>query len=221
MEVLHIHYSVQETECCKVPRDLWVIAQRELTLDYGGSVKSPLHFLILCPNPFMSPLPRPVPLHRQTATTHRTRDCITAVLRSDGRWWVYFVRLQTEWQTVSGLSCVAAALDHGQPWLVEKGFCLSYGPPGTAVQFMRKAERRMWQEVGEVVWPADNTWRETDRFDMRTCPHLCLGKRKPQTASADWVSKYSYSAIRQNSSNAPKPVSFPMCRPREFCCYSL
>lgn len=34
--------------------------------------------------------------------------------------------LQTEWQTVSGLSCVTAVLDHGQPWLVQKGFSLSF-----------------------------------------------------------------------------------------------
>lgn len=63
-----------------------------------------------------------------------------------------------------------------------KAFPPSYGPPGTAVRFMRKAEGRMRQEEGEVVWPADNTWQETDRFDMRTCPHLCSGKGKTWAA---------------------------------------
>lgn len=53
MEALHIHYSVQETECCKVSRDLWVIAQRELTSDYGGSDRSLLRFLLLLSTRFL------------------------------------------------------------------------------------------------------------------------------------------------------------------------
>lgn len=109
MEALHIHYSVQETECCKVPRDLWVIAQRELTLDYGGSDRSPLHFLLLCPHPFMSPLPPSVHLHGQTAATQRTRDCNTAVLWSDGRWWVYCVAADRMTDGLWALLCHCSA----------------------------------------------------------------------------------------------------------------
>lgn len=109
MEALHIHYSVQETECCKVSRDLWVIAQRELTLDYGGSDRSPLHFLLLCPHPFMSPLPPSVHLDEQTATTQRTRDCITAVLWSDGRWRVYCVAADRMTDGLWALLCHCSA----------------------------------------------------------------------------------------------------------------
>lgn len=148
MEALHIHYSVQETECCKVSRDLWVIAQRELTLDYGGSDRSPLHFLLLCPHPFMSPLPPSVHLDEQTATTQRTRDCITAVLWSDGRWRVYCVAADRMTDGLWALLCHCSAWPQTAMTGGERLFPPSYGPPGTAVRFMRKAEGRMRQEEG-------------------------------------------------------------------------
>lgn len=114
MEALHIHYSVQETECCKVPRDLWVIAQQELTLDYGGSD---------CTFSFSVPQYPPPPRPSAQADRHHTEPKIVSQLccgqtAGDG----CTVWLQKEWRTVLGLSCVSAALDHGQPWLVKKGF---------------------------------------------------------------------------------------------------
>lgn len=204
MEALHIHYSVQETECCKVSRDLWVIAQRELTSDYGGSDRSLLRFLLLLSTRFLFVSSAAPSICSET--TPRTRDCITAAVWSDGRWWVCLRGCRQGWQTAC-VSCVTAALDHGQPCLVGRGFSLCYGPPGTAVGFTRKVKWGMRQaeeeeEEGggsEVGWPADNTWQETDRFDMRTCPHLCSGKRDTGLAAADGVSKYSHPTLLKSN----------------------
>lgn len=115
MEALHIHYSVQETECCKVSRDLWVIAQRELTSDYGGGDRSLLRFLLLLSTRFLFVSSAAPSICSET--TPRTRDCITAAVWSDGRWWVCLRGCRQGWQTAR-VSCVTAALDHGQPCLV-------------------------------------------------------------------------------------------------------
>lgn len=178
MEAPHIHYSVQETECCKVPRDLWVIAQQELTLDYGGSEGTFSFSVPQCP----PPPPPPVHLHRQTATTKRTQDCITAVLWSDGWWWVYCVAADRMKDCLGALLCQWSAWPRTTMTGEERLFPRLYCPPGTLVRFMRKAEQRMRREEGEVVWPADNTWQETDRLDMGTCPHLCSRKGIPGPA---------------------------------------
>lgn len=146
MEALHIHYSVQETECCKVSRDLWVIAQRELTSDYGGSDRSLLRFLLLLSTRFLFVSSAAPSICSET--TPRTRDCITAAVWSDGRWWVCLRGCRQGWQTAR-VSCVTAALDHGQPCLVGRGFSLCYGPPGTAVGFTRKVKWGMRQAEEE------------------------------------------------------------------------
>lgn len=82
MEAPRIHYSVQETAKCRGTFELlhWL----------WGDI-SPLHFLPFCLQPFMSAAPPCVHLHRQTGTTQRRRDCITAVVLPDSQWWVYGV----------------------------------------------------------------------------------------------------------------------------------
>ncbi len=120
MEALHIHYSVQETECSKLSRDLWVIAQHELTFDYGGSDRSPLHFLLLCPHPYMSSLPPSVHVRRQTGTTENPRSRHSCGVVRRPLMGVLCGCGQHDRRSV--LSCVTAALDHRQPWLLKKGF---------------------------------------------------------------------------------------------------
>lgn len=192
MEALHIHYSVQETECCRVSGDLWVIAQRELTLDYEGCDRSPLHFLLLRPQSFN------VYLCVHLSIRHHTE--------TPGSYHGWGVVRRFQWRGVlcrcgqndrrSGASPVSRQrLTTRQPWPVEESFTC-YSPRGTAVGFTRRAQWGMqqakrggvdsvefggWGDWG-VGWPADNTWRETDRFDMWTCPHLCSEKGTPATA---------------------------------------
>lgn len=119
METLHIHYSVHETECCKVSRDLWVIARRGLTLD-----RIPLHFLLLCPRPF--PLPLSVHPNWQTGTAEGTRGWIAAVAWSDARWWVYCVYAGTDWRTGWALLCHCRAWPGGShDWRGGSSPCLT------------------------------------------------------------------------------------------------
>lgn len=203
MEALHIHYSVQETECCKVSRDLWVIAQRELTSDYGGGDRSLLRFLLLLSTRFLFVSSAAPSICSET--TPRTRDCITAAVWSDGRWWVCLRGCRQGWQTAR-VSCVTAALDHGQPCLVGERVFPVLRPSWDRSGIYEESEVRNAAGGGggggggsEVGWPADNTWQETDRFDMRTCPHLCSGKRDTGLAAADGVSKYSHPTLLKSN----------------------
>lgn len=145
MEALHINYSVQETECFRVSRDLWVIAQRELTLDHEGkwqkltALSPPLSpSLYVC---FASLCPSAQADRHHTENPRLYHSCgvvrrpVMGVLCGCG---------QNDRR--SELSCVTAALDHGQPWLVEKGFSCVTALLGLLRDFTRKAEGGMRQE---------------------------------------------------------------------------
>lgn len=165
-------------------------------------------------SPPLSPIPLhllcvPLPIYpRETGTTQRTWDCITAVAGSDGLVMGVLWRCGQN-DRRSGLSCVTAALDHRQLWLVEKGF-----PSVTALLgLLWDLRGKQREECGrrgrggggdsEVHWPADNTWQETDRFDMWTCPHLCSREMDTESraAAADWASIYSHSTLLKSNTH--------------------
>lgn len=97
------------------------------------------------PAPFWSPSPPSVHLHGQ-ADSHHTDDlrlCHSCAMVRRPLMGVLCGCRQTDRESLG-----TAAFDHGQLRLVGKGFFLSYGPPGTVVWFMRKAEGRMQREEG-------------------------------------------------------------------------
>ena len=200
MEALHIHYSVQETECCKVSRDLWVIAQHELTLDYRGSDRSLLRSLLLLSTRFfLSPWPlrpsarkprREPEIVSQLPCGQPAGDgcaCVAADRMTDSPGsLVSLRRLTTDshaWWG-KGFPCVTALL--GPQWDLRG-------------KWSEECGRRRRGGGSEVGWPVDNTWQETDRFDMRTCPHLCCEKRDTGLAAADGVSKYSHPTLLKSN----------------------
>ena len=106
MEALHIHYSVQETECCKVSRDLWVIAQHELTLDYRGSDKKPTALSPpLSTRFFLSPWP----LRPSARKPHREPEIVSQLRCGQTAGAGCAVWLQTGWQTARPLLCHCGA----------------------------------------------------------------------------------------------------------------
>lgn len=104
MEVLHIHYSVQETECHKVSRDPWVITQHEQPKTTGEVIEAhcTLSSTVSVPLYLLS-LPASICAGRQVP--HRHHEIVSQLWRcqatSDG----CTVLLQTEWQTVWALPC--------------------------------------------------------------------------------------------------------------------
>lgn len=138
MEVLHINYSVQETECFKVSRDLWVIAQRELTLDHEGKWQKPTALspplspsLYVC---FASLRPSAQADWHHTENLRLYHSCGVV---SDG----CTVWPRTEWQTVWALLCHCSARPRTAMTGGER-LALCYGPPGTAVGFYEESRGR-------------------------------------------------------------------------------
>lgn len=65
----------------------------------------------------------------------------------------------------------------GQPWAAGRGFSPIVQP--SRDWWGQQREECGRREEGQVMWPADNTWPEPDRADIRTWPHLCSGKATP------------------------------------------
>lgn len=131
----------------------------------------------------MSPLRPTVHLQRGASTTQKTRDSITAVAWPDGPvMGVLWHCGQNDRR--SGLSYVTAFV-----WLVtshdwwSKAFPTLLPSWDCSGIYEENGGRNASGVVGvkRFFWPADNTWQETDRFDMWTCPNLCLrGKGTPR-----------------------------------------
>lgn len=158
METLHIHYSVQETECCKVSRDLWVIAQHELTLDYEGKWQKPTALSpTLSPSlyvSFASACPSALADRHHTENPRLYHSC--GVVR---RSVMGVLCLCGQNDRRSGLSCVTAALDHGQLWLVGKSF-----PCVTALWGLLWDLRGKWREECSRRWGWGGWEGGTQRF---------------------------------------------------------
>lgn len=154
MEVLHIHYSVQEAECRRAPRDWWVIAQREPTSDCAEVTEARC---TLFPAPSSSLLSSDT--RQEPGMQHSMCVCVTG-LTADG--------CEDREKDAGG---------GGQPWAAGTGFSPVLRP--SRDWWGRQREECGGRKEGEVVWPADNTWPEPDRADMRACPHLCSGKATP------------------------------------------
>lgn len=161
MEVLHIHYSVQEAECRSAPRDPWVIARREPNLSLRRSNRSALHRSPFCSAPSSSSSPPPV--GHQVGVWNATQHVAVPGLTADGR--------EDRVKDTGG---------DGQPWASGRVPPLPptpINPPG--IDEGGRGRNVAGGGEGKVVWPADNTWPDPDRADRRACPHLCSGKATP------------------------------------------
>ena len=225
MEALHIHYSVQETECCKVSRDPWVIAQRELTSEYRGCDRKPTE---PSPPPPLSPSLHVPSVHLHGADRHHAdnprsyHSCGVVRPAADG---LYTVSLRTAWQTVCALLCRCSVWPGTAKSAGAKAFpALQPSWDACGGEFTRKAGGRNAAGGGGggggVQGLADLQITHGKKQIGLICAHAhtCArrrGHRWPgcccRLVSAGTPA--TATDIRGNSSNALKPSSFPTSRP--------